>query len=137
MKIHIMGGTMDKYTVTHNGQTTVLNSRLVEQQGIDDDTLEAIKLTHVTRIQLFDAARQASEAGDVATLRKLAEDFTALELVQQTLWGFPRDDQYHMWFELPGCRCPKMDNMERRGTPYRVIDLECPIHGSQGYHGDC
>jgi hypothetical protein len=128
---------MDKYAVEYNGQVTVLNSYLVESRHIDDETLERLKETHVVRLKIFEAAREAAEHDDVDTLRKLASIFTALEFEQQALWGFSQDADFHRWFDLPGCTCPKSDNVDRLGTPYSVIDLQCPIHGSQGYHGDC
>jgi hypothetical protein len=123
---------MDKYTVSHNGKAVTINSALVQLQHIDDDTLEHIKQTHVTRLKMFESAEDAVTRGDIDGLRALATEFEALEFEQQALWGFPQDSSYHMWFTFPGCTCAKMDNMDRRGTPYRLIDVACPVHGNRG-----
>lgn len=116
----------DKYRVEHNGEVTYINNKLVERRGIDDETLEKIKQSHVERIALFQQARATTDA---TTLRALAESFEQLEFRQQELWGFPRDATMHRWFDFPGCTCPKMDNIDSMGTTYKTYDFDCPIHG--------
>lgn len=57
---------------------------------------------------------------------QLIED---VEYTLQSLWGFPRDRDYHNhWIDISGCTCPKLDNSELMGAPYRVINQECPWH---------
>lgn len=122
--------TNDKYTVMGlDGVTpiTVLNESLAKRQKITDAQLEALKLTHQLRWMLFEIAKDTKEP---LQLKMLAALFDSLESEQQELWNFPRDVNFHYFFEFPGCTCPKMDNRERLGTPYRIIAQDCPIHGS-------
>lgn len=117
---------IQKYKVRWGRETTVLNWRLVERMGVSDEVLELIKDTHRIRMCIFKNARNTD---CVETLRTLAQEFDELEFVQQELWGFGRDSTYHNWFEFPKCTCPKMDNADMRGTTYRIITADCPIHG--------
>lgn len=121
---------IDKYTVRVGDDTVRLNEHLAKQQNISDEALELLKESHVERIHLFAAAKVAAANDDVALLRELAAKFEALEFRQQALWNFPQDANYHMWFTLPGCTCPTLDNYDRRGTAYRVYNGNCLIHGT-------
>ena len=38
--------------------------------------------------------------------------------------------KYSRFWLDKGCTCPKMDNEDRFGTGYFIINLECPIHSS-------
>lgn len=125
----------DKYQVwdmDHKTLITVLNAELVIKQGIDDKRLEKIKHSHRIKHILFELARLYVVEEDYVSLKLLAKIWTDLEFSQQLLWGFAEDARYHHWFDLPGCTCPKMDNLDRLGTNYQVITRDCPIHGDAG-----
>jgi hypothetical protein len=122
-----MKDALDKYCVVCGDEVIRINPRLVARQQISDEVLEQIKGTHVQRLHIF---QQARETDDQAQLRQLAKDFEQLEYHQQTLWGFSQDPNFHRWFDFPKCTCPKMDNQDRYGTPYRVISADCPVHGT-------
>lgn len=52
-----------------------------------------------------------------------------IEYTMQGIWGFTRDRDYHIhWIDLKGCTCPKIDNQELFGAPYRVTATDCPHH---------
>jgi len=120
---------MDKYYVTdQNGEViTHLNRYLAEKQKITDEQLEALKLSHQLRWILFEAAKKVID--EPLKLKMLANVFDALESEQQKLWNFDVNPDHHYFFDFPGCKCPKLDNQERLGTPYKIINLSCPIHG--------
>lgn len=55
-----------------------------------------------------------------------------IEHTMQGLWGFTRDRDFHIhWLRRAGCTCPKMDNHDLMGAPYRVTDFGCPHHTSE------
>lgn len=118
----------DKYAVLGpNGEViTTLNSRLAVNQGITDAQLEALKLSHQLCYSLFYAAKQVLD--QPLKLKLLAAVFDVLETEQQKLWNFPADPNFHRFFDFPGCTCPKMDNADALGTPYRITVEGCPIH---------
>jgi len=120
---------MNKYTVTdQNGEViTQLNYHLAEKQKITYEQLEALKLSHQLRWILFEAAKKVLD--EPLKLKLLANVFDTLESEQQKLWNFDVNPNHHYFFSFPGCKCPKMDNHDRLGTPYKIFDKSCPIHG--------
>lgn len=125
---------MSKYIVT--GPTgeylTALNASLAARQGVTDAELEALKTSHQLRWLIHSAAKviaaePQTEARDLK-LKMLAQTSSALETEQQVLWHFSTDENFKRFFDFPGCACPRMDNEDRLGTPYKIYSLDCPIH---------
>jgi hypothetical protein len=113
--------------ITHaDGTISHLNSRLIIQQKLDQATVDLLKATHLEKDKLFE---QMKATDNPITLRMLALDVTNVEFAQQELWGFPQNANFHYWFNVPKCKCPKMDNRDAYGTSYQVVSEECPIHG--------
>lgn len=108
---------------------TMLNPRLAARQKVTDDQLQALRASHVVRRAIFDVAE--ANRTHPTTLRMLATLFAHLESQQQELWNFGANPDFQRFFDLPGCTCPKMDNAERLGTPYKIYDPGCPIHGDK------
>lgn len=55
-----------------------------------------------------------------------------IEFTMQGLWGFTRDRDFHIhWLRRAGCTCPKMDNHDLMGAPYRIITEGCPHHNQE------
>lgn len=55
-----------------------------------------------------------------------------IEFILQMLWGFPIDANFHShWIDIAGCKCPRLDNMERIGYG-RVINEACYWHAEFG-----
>ncbi len=117
-----------------------LNRFLVRSQGVDDAGVEALKTSHQLRWIILEGAREICRIGPdkplipetekKLKLKLLASMLTALEFEQQRLWKFTLDANYHRFFDLPGCTCPKLDNAERVGSPHKIHNVDCPIHGA-------
>lgn len=103
-----------------------LNSALVLRQGIDVSELRALKSLHAEKLKYF---KLMEETDDKAKLREYAKEVECIEFEMQKNWHFEQDSRFHEWWRVPKCTCPKMDNEDRRGTKYKVIDPECPVHG--------
>ena len=118
---------INKYTITGpNGEAVCqLSEQLAIRQKISDEQLEALKLSHQLKYQIFGAAKTTKEP---LKLKMLAAVFDALETEQQKLWNFTPDVNHHRFFDFPGCKCPKMDNADALGTPYKVYAGDCLIH---------
>jgi hypothetical protein len=79
---------------------------------------------------MHETKEKMKKTDDKSELKELAYTIENIEFMMQEAWGFPKDSNYHThWFELPKCICPKMDNKDSYGTPYRVIRVDCPVHG--------
>ena len=119
--------TEQDLTVYHNDKPILrLNGNLAERQGIPKEALTKLKESHVDRYLIEQQLEQASRVEDINMLFK---EWTRINFLQQRLWGFPEDSNYHPSHRLSKCSCgATMDNDERLGTPYRVVVRGCPIH---------
>lgn len=114
-------------TVIHNDKPVFnLNPAFVEKQGLSETDIEKIKALHVQRLDIFDKMKAES---DVASLKSLASEVEQCEFALQEVWGFEKDANMHLWYKVPQCDCPKLDNAERRGSRYKIINEKCKIHG--------
>lgn len=108
-----------------NGKTIYLNSRLIAAQNISSKDIAQIKKTHYEKSVIFDKMDQTN---DKKKLKALAKKVTELEFKLQRLWGFEVNENYHEWYNVPKCKCPKADNWDMRGTEFKYYSTECPIH---------
>lgn len=61
-------------------------------------------------------------------LRSINDALTEVEFELQRVWKFPEDARYHMFWEIPHCGCPDLDN--RDSYPYQAIYCGgCKLHG--------
>ena len=104
----------------------VINSRLVRRQKVSDENLEKIKELHVQKHLVLMKMKKLKTK---KSLREQAAKITEIEFALQEAWGFPKDINYHRFWDVCG-HCPQMDNEDAYGTGYNVINLDCPIHGS-------
>lgn len=92
---------------------------------------EIILDLHIKRLELFDRARELDSC-DYAALAELREELRILELQLQIAWGFTADERHHIyWYQIPHCKCPILDNMERKGISQKIISALCPVHGQK------
>lgn len=104
---------------------TMLNTRLVVKQKLNEEEVDAILLSHKLKDVIFEMSRNSTSKIEQ---KFLANMFEALEYEQQLLWKFPLDASFHRFFDFPGCTCPKMDNEERAGYPEKIYSSNCPAH---------
>jgi len=99
----------------------MLNRKLADKFGLDAATRRKIAARHGYRKTL---------ERRIANGAPLLDAWTANEFALQELWGFPRDAQYHTFWRMEGCTCPKLDNDD--DCPHtKHINLACPIHGAE------
>lgn len=107
----------------------MINKLLVEQQNIDLKTLNLIKMTHQIKDIYFKAMEIATKK---STLVRYAKKFEKLEYLQQSLWGFEPNADWHQWFAVPQCSCPFGKNDNLWGKPGKWINVKCTVHGDRG-----
>ena len=119
--------TNEQLTVYYKGVAkNQLNPAFVRKQGITDiETIKELILTHEDRWRIFEAMEATDDPED---LHMFAEQFENLEYEQQKLWGLKPDRNWHRWWEVPKCACPKMDNRDNYPSKYRIIAGHCPVH---------
>ena len=106
----------------------VLNARLLLSQNVDATNEARIKYLHKIRHYIIN--EMYINGADRNTLRAFAKMITEIDFELQRSWNFPMDKRFHRFFDLPHCTCPTIDNLERLGTDYQIINMECIIHGA-------
>lgn len=113
--------------VTHNGKPLYrINEMLLMRQKCVEN-LKSIIIQHQLKLQIYDWIR---EEIDPAILHTYASWITAIEFTLQELWNFPKDINYHRFWDTPACQCPKMDCADNYPTGYYYIAQSCPLHGN-------
>lgn len=114
-------------TIMHKGEFKgTLNQALIDKNKVTPEKVEKIKELHLRKWDIF-SQMEVETAKDI--LKAYAKLVETIEYELQSLWGFKKDKNYHEWFKVPQCQCPKVDNSERVGTPYPIYNKSCPIHG--------
>lgn len=115
----------------HNDKPTgySLSKHFIKENDVSVNEVAALQTSHKLKSYIFHLAENAKCDTE---LKFLAEMFDALEFEQQELWGFDRNRNFHYFFDLPGCKCPKMDNRDWIGTGRKIYSGDCPIHGNKG-----
>lgn len=134
--LEVLKGWTEKlgYTPTFdcNGKIQCLNPRLLQTKQIPESRFDEMVKLHIEKdtimryMQLIGGQREIQKVA----LRQYAKKITKIEFALQGLWGFGQDENFHRWWELPKCSCPKMDNEEHWGTEFRVINQNCILHGT-------
>ncbi len=110
-----------------------LNPRFIEKQKCTEEDIDKIVDLHLR----LDQVKKSMEAldpedgifavGEIQDYGKLVEEF---EFALQEAWGFEKSADHHShWYDVPHCSCPKMDNRDNWGTPYRIMNVSCIVHG--------
>jgi hypothetical protein len=117
-----------------------LNPNLIVAQGLDRADVGTIFGLHGQKLFLFNEARALLQdlayngeikKSDIKEIKRINDILEDLEFMAQEAWGFDRNADFHNWWmDLPGCRCPIMDNYERSGIPGYVYVEDCPWHGA-------
>lgn len=118
----------ENFIVRYPGRTDVLlNPHLCKKQKITQEGLEDLKALHYKVQAVLEAMEQSN---DKTELRALNSDWRELQFELQKTWGFDQNPNFHHWYTVPKCSCPKVDNLECYGTPYGIYSGDCLIHGS-------
>lgn len=114
--------------ITYNGYGCKLNSHLIKRQGLTEADVLRLKELHLERLKIEDKMRSAP----VVELKGLFQQWTQNEFLLQDVWKFPRNQNFHRFWDLPNraCTCPDLDNEDNWPTGYYVMNSDCPIHGT-------
>ena len=103
-----------------------INMELAARQRLSESAIADIQAGHIYRE--FLVARMAS-TDDKSSLKSLFAAWTENEFHLQRLWKFTEDANYHKWWYVPKCTCPKLDNNDAYPYGYYVKSTNCPVHG--------
>lgn len=110
-----------------NGKKFFLNKETLKKQKVSIKNILLLKKEYIKKFMIFEKMKATDNKKDLIELNKKV---LKLEFKIQKLWNFPKDANFHRWFDVPKCSCPKSDNYLALGTKFRHINKNCPIHGS-------
>jgi hypothetical protein len=120
-----------KFEVIYKGELVhYISPLLAKQQNLSDENLEILKELHVKRLGLFERITEAVKSFP-EIVPNLMIEYTAGEFEMQDVWRFPQDENFHRFWDIPACTCPRMDNDDLVGSSHSVIDGACPLHGDK------
>ena len=120
---------LESRTVTVHNKGIRLNERLILQQKLSEVEVEQILRLHEYKLTI--CAKMEALPPDNPKVKAYAKELEQLEFLLQDAWKFPRDANFHRFWEMPHCTCPKMDNEDAYPSGYYVKNLSCPVHGEQ------
>ena len=109
-----------------------LNPRLIQRQGLIPPEVAKIISLHELKDELFDKVKKLDPEvlADKLEMRSFVNMLEEIEFDMQKAWKFDVNRDYHThWYQIPHCKCPYADNLERMGVEQRVIRKDCPCHG--------
>lgn len=105
---------------------SMINQNMVNRQKVSDEDVKRIVKLQTIRKYFYDFIELSDDKEEI---RRLDSIITQIEFQLQKLWGFPQDRNYHRWFDVPKCSCPKWDNADNIGSEFRIINPNCILHG--------
>jgi len=106
-----------------DGRFAGVPKSLIERQKVTKDNVKRIIELQKRRGEIEDMMLEEDD------LDELVIEWHENEFKLQDLWGFERDRNYHKFWNIPSCQCPKMDNDDVYPTGYYVISAACKLHG--------
>jgi len=100
----------------------LLNGSLIEAQDCLEN-LEEIKNLHVKRFEIEE--RMKDKSSDMLALDK---EWTENQFSLQDAWKFKRNKNFHRFWRIPSCKCPRMDNEDNYPYGRYAITSACGIH---------
>jgi len=102
-----------------------LNSMLLDRQNCWEN-VDTLKELHRERLQFEE---MMSDTEDPAELKFLFAFWQENQFQLQEAWKFGRNADFHRFWEVPKCTCPRLDNEDMIGTKYCYINGSCSVHG--------
>jgi t-SNARE complex subunit (syntaxin) len=113
--------------IFHKGEPkSILNKELIQRQSLTETDVEELKKLHIEKLNLYDLINSTN---DKKLLKQYVADIEQIEFSLQKVWKFEQNRNYHEWYYVPRCKCPKSDNAEIKGYDRRIINSKCPLHG--------
>lgn len=118
----------DKLVIKFGGEPIgLLNEDMIFAQNVTKTGIEKLKKLHIQRHILFLLAAKSQD--DSTLLHNLASELETIEFDMQKAWKFEPNRNFHSWWnQIPGCSCPKIDNLDTYGTDLRYMNGNCPVH---------
>lgn len=115
--------------VWHEGKEhMMLNKSLMDQQNCWTN-LKLLKELHSKRLHVEDEMAEIDPFLDLPdAIKSLCNQWTDIQYQLQKAWGFSKNSKMHRFWDIPACKCPKMDNDDAYPSGYYVTVEDCKLH---------
>ena len=114
--------------VKYKKWSSSLNYKLLIQNK-KEENVDVLKEKYIEMFKYFE---KLENTDNYFVLNDIMQKIEEIEFEMQELWGFKKDRNMHRyWFDNGVCSCPRMDNYDNLGTPYRIYHSECVLHGDE------
>lgn len=105
-----------------------LNKSLFDQQNCWEN-LEEIKWLHIERLDIEETMTEALDGKfDLALIKHLDKEWTENQFALQEAWKFEKNAKFHRFWDIPACKCAKLDNLDSYPSGYYSYSGGCQIH---------
>lgn len=122
---------IDNLITLPKGGRIWLSLYLIEKQNLTQEQVDIIKNLHIKKYKLYKQCEDIEYAKKNSL--KLDKKITKVEFDLQKAWSFPQDINYHKFWNIPNCKCPKIDNEDVYPSGYYARSGNCVLHGLREY----
>lgn len=110
----------------YNGKKHELNRNIIVEKNLNVLTIIKILNLHELKNKF---CLKMKKTDNPKLLYIFGQLIKTIEFKLQELWRFPQDESYHEFYNLPKCKCPKLDNYDLKGVKNaHIISENCPVH---------
>lgn len=114
--------------VQYGKRKIFLNHHLIAEKCLTDDQVQTIKDLHIARMKIEIWMERCKKPEKILWW---FATWTENQYLLQEAWGFEQNANWHPSHRLPHCVCGFIDNEDRLGTPYKVVNPDCILHGEK------
>lgn len=126
---------MKSYPVIVNDEVKkYINPFLVKKQNLSTKDIKKIINLHIQNINLqekYEKILLDEEKNNIEnsnTGKEYDDQWTTIQQNLQINWKFSVNSKMHIFWEVKGCSCPKMDNQDAYPTGFYHYSSNCSIH---------
>lgn len=109
----------------------MINLQLAEHQQLTTEAIVAIERLHAFRDSLHNSIECLMQSKQRKLTYEVGQMLFTIEEELQKLWKFPVHRSYYKFWNVPLCRCAKMDNNDRFPTGRYIISGDCWLHSKE------
>lgn len=102
------------------------SAQLIKKHGLDEACVQRIALLNM-EISFF--KNQMRQEANQEMLREYNSHINNLQFELQEAWGFSRNRNFHKFWAVPKCTCPREYNEKRYPRGGYKTNRKCVIHG--------
>ena len=109
------------------GREYMVDRHLVIDKGLTQDEVDKIKELHIELLMTEGQLNTLFNKDDIKAWYSVWEQ---IQLELQEAWGLEPSINNIPAHHLSLCSCPKAENDNKLGTPFRIIDSNCRLHSA-------